>query len=113
MIEFVGEDRIRQVPKGGTAVIISGRAFDVVGKRAVLNYDRQKKSIESTISIQIKNSMKRKVKVRVIEHIYGDWVIRDASANYLKKDASTISFPITVKANDSQTITYTYRKEWQ
>jgi hypothetical protein len=113
MIEFVGEDRIRQVPKEGTAVIISGRAFDVVGKRTVLNYDRQKKSIESTISIQIKNSMKRKVKVRVIEHIYGDWVIRDASTNYLKKDASTISFPITVKANGSQTITYTYRKEWQ
>jgi hypothetical protein len=42
-IEFVGEDEIRQVPKGATATIISGRAFDVVGKRTVLNYDRHGK----------------------------------------------------------------------
>ena len=48
----------------------------------------------------------------MIEHIYGDWVVRDASANYVKKDASTIHFPLTIPANGSQTVTYTYRKEW-
>ena len=112
-IEFVGEDEIRQVPKGETATIISGRAFDVIGKRVVLNYNRQKKSEETSISIKVTNILPQKIKVRLIEHIFGDWVIRDASTNYRKEDASTIHFPITVSANSSQTVTYTYRKEWK
>ena len=112
-IEFVGEDEILQVPKGETATIISGRAFDVIGKRVVLNYDRQKKSEETSISIIVTNILPQKIKVRLIEHIFGDWVVRDASANYRKEDASTIHFPITIPANGSQTVTYTYRKEWK
>lgn len=112
-VEYVGEDQIRQVPVGGLATLVSGRAFDVEGTRTVLNYDRQRKSEEATISIKIKNTLKKKINVRLIEHIFGDWVIRDASANYLKKDASTIYFPLTIKARGSQTVTYTYRKEWK
>jgi len=112
-IEYVGEDKIRQVPKGAKATIISGRAFNVVGKRKVLNYDRQRKSEESSISIQVSNTLSEEVNVRLIEHIYGDWVVRDASANYRKKDASTIYFPIVIPANRSETVTYTYRKEWK
>ena len=111
-VEFVGEDEIRQVPKGATATIVSGRAFDVMGKRTVLNYDRQRKSEEGTISIEVKNTLSSEIKIRMIEHIYGDWVVRDASANYRKKDASTIHFPLSIPANGSQTVTYTYRKEW-
>jgi hypothetical protein len=112
-IEYVGEDEIRQVPKGANAKIISGRAFNIVGKRKVLNYDRQRKSEEGTISIEVSNTLSKDIKIRLIEHIYGDWVVRDASANYRKKDASTIYFPIKVPANSSETVTYTYRKEWK
>ena len=112
-IEYVGEDKIRQVPKGAKATIVSGRAFNVVGKRKILNYDRQRKSEEGSISIQVSNTLSEEVNVRLIEHIYGDWVVRDASANYRKKDASTIYFPIVIPANRSETVTYTYRKEWK
>ena len=111
-VEFVGEDKIRQVPKGATATIISGRAFDVVGKRTVLNYDRQRKSEEGNIRIEVTNTLNNEIKVRLIEHIFGDWVVRDASANYRKEDASTIHFPLTIPANGLQIVTYTYRKEW-
>jgi len=38
-------------------------------------------------------------------------VIRKASSNYQKKDATTIQFSISVPANRSKTVTYTYRKE--
>jgi hypothetical protein len=111
-VEFVGEDEIRQVPKGATATIISGKAFDVVGKRTVLNYDQKRKSEEGSISIEVTNTLDNKIEVRLIEHIHGDWVVREASTNYRKKDASTIHFPLTIPANGSQTVTYTYRKEW-
>jgi hypothetical protein len=112
-LEFAGEDELKQVPKGGTATLIAGRAFDVVGKRKVLNYDRQRKSEEASIEIRIKNGRDEEIKVKAIEHITGDWVIRDASTMYIKEDATTIYFPLTIPANETQYVTYTYRKEWK
>lgn len=112
-LEFAGEDRLDQVPKGETAEIRAGRAFDVIGKRKVLNYDRQQKSEEASIEILINNTRKKEINARLVEHIRGDWVIKDASANYTKKDASTIHFPLTVAPESSETIIYTYRKEWK
>lgn len=112
-LEFLGEDRLKQVPKGATAKLIAGRAFDVIGKRKVLNYDRQRKSEEASIEIKITNTKDQDANVKVIEKISGDWVVRDESTMYMKEDASTIYFPITVKANSEMLITYTYRKEWK
>jgi hypothetical protein len=112
-LEFLGEDRLKQVPKGATAKLIAGRAFDVVGKRRVLNYDRQRKSEEASIEIKITNTKDQDANVKVIEKISGEWVIRDESTMYMKEDASTIYFPITVPANSEMLITYTYRKEWK
>ena len=112
-IEYVGQDMINQIPISNTATISSGKAFDVTGKRKVLNYDKQRKSEEASISITITNTLNRSVNVKLIEHIYGDWVVRNASSNYLKVDASTIHFPLSISEESSQTITYTYRKEWK
>ena len=111
-LEFLGEDKLKQIPKGATAKLIAGRAFDVVGKRKVLNYDRQRKSEEASIEIKITNTKNQDVNVKLIEKISGEWVIRDESAMYMKENASTIYFPITVPANDEILVTYTYRKEW-
>ncbi len=112
-LEFAGEDYLRQIPKGETALVSAGRAFDVIGKRTVLNYNRQQKSEEASIEIVIKNIRETDIDVRVVEHIRGDWVVKDASENFTKKDASTIHFPLTVKSGSSKTLSYTYRKEWK
>ncbi len=111
-MEFLGQDQIKQVPKDATAEFIAGRAFDVVGKRRILNYDRQRKSEEASIEIVVTNTRNQDVLVHVIERISGDWVIRDESTMYIKDDASTIHFPITVPSSGKETVTYTYRKEW-
>ncbi len=112
-VEFIGKDKIKQIPRSETANISSGKAFDVIGTRNVLNYDRQQKSEEASISIKVANSQKSSIDVKLIEHIYGDWVIRNASSDYRKVDASTIHFMISIPKESSKTITYTYRKEWK
>ena len=112
-IEFVGKDKIKQTPRNETANISSGKAFDVVGARKVLNYDRQQKSEEASISIKITNSQGDPINIKLIEHIYGDWVIRNASSDYRKVDASTIHFMVSIPKESSRIITYTYRKEWK
>ena len=85
----------------------------MLGTRKILNYDRQQKSEEASISINVKNSQMEPINVRLIEHIYGDWVIRNASTDYRKVDASTIHFIVTVAGDSALSVNYTYRKEWK
>jgi len=112
-LEYIGADNLGQVPKGQFTELSSGRAFDVIGKRRVLNYDRQRKSEEAVIEIQVTNARTEKVNVQLIEHINGDWIIKHESINYQKEDASTIKFPFTLVPGETKYVTYTYRKEWK
>ena len=91
----------------------AGKAFDIIGKRRILNFDRQNNSEESTISIQIVNTSNTSIKVKAVEKIFGDWVIKESSSMYIKEDASTIYFPLEIEPDSSELITYTYRKEWK
>ena len=111
--EFIGSDNIGQVPKGESSKIQAGYAFDITGKRKVINYDRQRKSEEAVIEVALNNSKSETASVKVVEHINGDWVIRDPSHDYIKEDASTIHFLIDVEPGKKEFITYTYRKEWK
>lgn len=112
-VVFAGEDILPQTSVGEGATVVAGRAFNVLGKRTVMNYDRKKKSEEATILLQVTNKRDDEVTVRLTEHIFGDWVIREPSHDYRKVDAETIQFDLTVEASSSETVTYTFRKEWQ
>ena len=111
-LEFTGEDNVKQTPKGEVLTIRAGRSFDVIGKRRVVNFDRQRKSEEASIEILINNTKDEEINIRIEEKILGDWVIKDASNNYIKKDATTIHFPLSVSNGKKALVTYTYRKEW-
>ena len=112
-LEYIGADNMGQVPKGQSTTLTSGRAFDVIGNRKVLNYDRQRKSEEAVIEIKVTNARNENVNVLLVEHINGDWIIKDESLNYQKKDASTIHFPLSLNAGETKNVYYTYRKEWK
>lgn len=112
-LSFIGKNSLSQLYKGGNAVLDAGKAFDIIGKRRILNFDRQNNSEESTISLQIMNTSNESIKVKAIEKIVGDWVIKESSSMYIKDDASTIYFPLEIQPNSSELITYTYRKEWK
>jgi len=111
-LEFTGEDNVTQTPKGEVLTIRAGRSFDVIGKRRVVNFDRQRKSEEASIEILINNTKDEEINIRIEEKILGDWVIKDASNNYIKKDATTIHFPLSISKGKKALVTYTYRKEW-
>ena len=112
-LEYIGADNMGQVPKGQSTTLTSGRAFDVIGNRKVLNYDRQRKSEEAVIEIKVTNARNEDIDALLIEHINGDWIIKDESLNYQKKDASTVHFPLSLNAGETKNVYYTYRKEWK
>jgi len=112
-IEYIGSDQMGQVPKGESSTVQAGYAFDITGKRKVLNYDRQRKSEEAVIEVSINNTRTDPVQIKIVEHINGDWVIKDQSHDYQKEDASTIHFLISLEPGKKEYITYTYKKEWK
>ena len=112
-IEYIGSDQMGQVPKGESSTVQAGYAFDITGKRKVLNYDRQRKSEEAVIEISINSTRTDPVQIKIVEHINGDWVIKDQSHDYQKEDASTIHFLISLEPGKKEYITYTYKKEWK
>tara|TARA_X000000368_G_C23016986_1_gene706177 strand:+ start:29 stop:1369 length:1341 start_codon:yes stop_codon:yes gene_type:complete len=112
-LSFIGKNNLSALYKGGSAILDAGKAFDIIGKRRILNFDRQNNSEESTISIQIVNTSNASIKVKAVEKIFGDWVIKESSSMYIKEDASTIYFPLEIQPDSSELITYTYRKEWK
>ena len=112
-IEYIGSDQMGQVPKGESSTIQAGYAFDITGNRKVLNYNRQRKSEEAVIEISVNNTRSDPVQIKIVEHINGDWVIKDQSHDYKKEDASTIHFAIDLDPGKKEYITYTYKKEWK
>ena len=103
---------IKQTPKGELLILRAGRSFDVIGKRIVVNFDRQRKSEEASIEIIINNTKDEDINIRLEEKISGDWVIKESSTNYIKKDATTIHFPLSLSKGSKAKVNYTYRKEW-
>jgi len=112
-LQFIGEDRIDHTSNKDTLRLTIGNAFDVRGKRTVVERDRLSKNAETiTIRIQITNRKNTPLDVEIWEGISGYWNIKKASHDYQQKSSNRVVFPITVKADTSETISYTYTRRW-
>jgi len=111
-IIYKGENKINQTDIGEKVILQSGRADNVFGKREIVNIDQKKKSEEVTILIELKNNRNEAINVKIKEHIFGNWVIRNPSHDYRKINSNTIEFNLLLNGLETETISYTYKKEW-
>ena len=115
-LEFVGENTIDHTPKDETIRVYTGNAFDVVGERKRTNYhvDSNQHWMDESFEIRIRNHKKDPVDVRAVEHLYRwtNWKITEQSADFKKKDAQTVEFPVTVAPNGEQVVSYTVHYSW-
>ena len=109
-LEFAGEDRVDHTPRDETVRLYLGNAFDVVGERTRVDYRKlSDRSWEETVKVEIRNHKDTPVEVIVVEHLFGDWDIRDNTEKFVKKDAQTVEFTLSVPADGSRSVTYTGR----
>ncbi|MBN1294470.1 MAG: DUF4139 domain-containing protein [Candidatus Latescibacteria bacterium] len=109
-LEFIGEDALDHTPKNEKVRLVMGNAFDCVGERLVTDTKRITQRIrEETIEIKLRNRKEEAVTITAVEHLWGDWEIREKSVEYVKKDARTIEFTVLVPADGEMVITYTVR----
>ncbi|MEQ1919556.1 MAG: DUF4139 domain-containing protein [Elusimicrobiota bacterium] len=115
-LQLAGEDAIDHTPKDEKVRVKMGESFDLVGERKRINFnsDNNKRRFEETFEIKIRNHKDADAAVTVVEHLYRwtNWKVVDANAKWVKKDAQTIEFPVTVKKDGETVVTYTVKYSW-
>jgi hypothetical protein len=111
--QFIGEDMIDHTPKDEKVRLYVGDAFDVVGDYKRTNYQKISPNVvEESFEVKVRNHKETPVDVKVVDHVWSDWTVKAKSQDFVKKDASTIEFPVTVPKDGESTITYTIRTKW-
>lgn len=115
-MEFVGENTIDHTPEDGMVRLSTGVAFDVTGERRRMNFrvDGNERVMDESYLITVNNAKDKPVDVDVIEHLFrtANWDIVDHSANFEKRDSSTVLFPVTVPAHGHEQVSYTVHYSW-
>ena len=115
-LEFIGENDIDHTPKDETVRVYTGNAFDLTGDRKQTNYtvDNQNRTIDESFSLTLHNHKTAPVEIRVVEHLYrgANWTIPAKTNTFLKTDASTIEFRVTVAPGVDKTLSYTAHYTW-
>lgn len=108
--QFLGENRMRHTPKDETLEFAVGRAFDVVGEHAQMDYKRIGERVaEMAYRVKLRNHKPEKIQVRVVENFYGDWTILESSHPATKENARRASFVLDVARDGESVLTYRVR----
>ncbi|MCX8031233.1 MAG: hypothetical protein N3A59_06625 [Thermodesulfovibrionales bacterium] len=96
-LQLIGETLIDHTPKDEKLNIKVGEAFDIIATKKQIDWKRiSDRLYEISFEISIMNYKSEDIVVTVIEPIPGEWKIIQASHDYKKKDAFTISFDIVI-----------------
>lgn len=107
---LLGEFTMNAAPVGKEVDIQTGVAFDLTGKRIQKEIKRiSRTEREEIYEITVRNAKKTPVEIKVIEHLYGDWNIRESSHTYNKKDSHTVEFQLNIAASSESVLLYTVR----
>ena len=115
-LQFIGENTIDHTPKDEMIRVYTGNTFDIVGERKRVNFkvDSNQHWMDETFEIRVRNHKKEAANVRVVEHLYRwtNWKLTDESQEFRKRDAQTVEFPVMVKPDGEQVVTYTVHYSW-
>jgi len=110
MLQFAGEDRVEHTPKDEDVRLRLGNAFDVVGERIQTDFQRVADRVfESAYEITIRNHKEADVVVDIIEPMTDDWRMLENSHEFVKRDARTAVFSVSVPKGGETAVTYRVR----
>ncbi|MES2697512.1 MAG: DUF4139 domain-containing protein [Verrucomicrobiota bacterium] len=116
-IEFTGENELDHTAKNEMIRVKTGDAFDVVGDRIRTNFNASTRQeyADEDFEIKVRNRKTEPITVRVVEHLYrwSNWSITQKSDDFVKKDAQTIEFNVTIPPDTEKVVTYRVRYEWK
>jgi len=113
-LQFVGEDLIDHTPKDETVRLHIGDAFDLIGERKVMDHRQLgDRAQQEKIQFSLRNHKEKdSVEITAVEHLWGDWTIEGETTPFVKKDAQTAEFTVTVEPGQEKTIEFTVTTRW-
>lgn len=115
-LEFVGEDLIKHTPRDEKVMVKVGNSFDVVGERTVTDFtvDTTRKQMNETVTLQVRNRRDAPSTVVIRENLYRwtNWNMTKQSQEFVKVNANTVEFTVTLGANETKDVTYTVQYSW-
>lgn len=112
--EFIGEDTIDHTPRNEEVTIKLGNAFDVVGERRQVSFERGRDWMRETIEVKIRNQKEDRVEVHIQEHLYrwSNAKIEEISHDHEMLDSRTMHIPVDVTPEGEAVVTYTVYYSW-
>jgi hypothetical protein len=115
-MQFVGENMITHTAAEQTVKIVSGNAFDLTAARRQTDFkvDNMKHVMDESFEVVLSNQKAQPVTVHAVEHMGRgqNWEITAKSAEFSKRDSSTVDFPVLVPAKGQTSLTYTVHYSW-
>lgn len=115
-MQFVGENMIMHTPAEQTVKVTSGSAFDLTAARRQTDFkvDNMRREMDESFEIKLSNQKAQPVTIHAVEHMGRgeNWEIVGKSAEFTKRDSSTIDFPVTVPAKGEAILSYTVHYSW-
>ena len=115
-LQLAGEDAIDHTPKDEKVRVKMGEAFDIVGERKRTNFqiDNNKRWIDESFEIRLRNRKKESAEVRVVEHLYRwvNWSITAQTLPHRKTESRTAEFLVKLAPDQEQVLTYTVHYTW-
>lgn len=114
--DFLGEAAIAHTPDGRDVRADLGQAFDLTLQRTRkdLQLDADRLGLTERVELVLRNAKPQSATVRVHESLprWTDWEIVDASTEWAKADAQTVTFDVAVPARGEVTLSYAVRYRW-
>ena len=115
-LEFIGENNIDHTPKDETLRVYTGDTFDLTGDRTQTSYtvDSSNRKLDESFTLTLHNHKTVPAEIRVVEHLYraAAWAITAKTSTFLKTDAHTIEFRVTLPPDTEKIIHYTVHYTW-
>jgi hypothetical protein len=109
MSQFIGEDRLNDIPVGGKAKLDAGRAFDVTVERVQTSFRRESRKVfESGHQIKLHNGGAKSALVTVVETIPGNWTILDSDQPH-ERDGGREVWKVDVPGGGNVVLSYRVR----
>jgi hypothetical protein len=115
-LQFIGEGRINDTPKGSQAAIALGTAFDLraTRERTKFEVDVPAHRMDEVFRIRLSNAgnTARVVTVREYPQRWRQWTLTSSSSKPSAQNPDLLEFRVNVPANGEATLDYALRYEW-